>query len=316
MTASVPSSPASPQSPESAAARKSDLNAGIALVLLTACMFSGSDATIKFLGASLPVLILLWVRYMFQTLVLAGWRLARNRTLKLRTRLPLLQGVRGLLLLLNSTASFYGLQHVPLAEYTALSLLAPVATTVLSALLLKERVSAARWAMVGFGLAGMLAVVRPAGAGALGWAALLPISGALLYAAFQLVTRRIAIADDLVVTNFLSALLVTSVLGAALWVLPLDVAPALKAASATQWSLLLLMGAFATAGHLCMAAAVRAAPLSVLMPFAYAQIASATAIGWLIFGHAPDLWSIIGTCLIGLGGIGTVWLNGRDAAPR
>jgi drug/metabolite transporter (DMT)-like permease len=290
-----------------------DLNTGIALVLLTACMFSGSDATIKFLGGSLPVLVLMWVRYMFQLVVLAGWRLARTGTLRLRTRLPALQCVRGFLLLCNSTASFYGVQKIPLAEYTALSLLAPVATTVLSALVLKERVSAARWAMVGFGLAGMLAVVRPTGAGALGWGALLPITGALCYAAFQLVTRRIATADDLVVTNFLSALFVALAIGLALGVLPLDLAPTLRAASGRQWALLLLMGSFATAGHLFMAGAVRAAPLSVLMPFAYAQIAFATAIGWLLFGHAPDLWTIVGTCLIGLGGIGTVWLNGRGA---
>ena len=288
-----------------------DLNTGIALVLLTACMFAGSDATIKYLGGALPVLILMWVRYMFQTTVLAGWQLARHRTLRFRTRVPALQCLRGLLLLVNSSASFYGVQRLPLAEYTALTLLAPVATTVLSALVLKERVSGARWAMVGLGLAGMLAVVRPTGGGALGWAALLPIFAALCYAAFQLLTRRIATADDLVVTNFFSALFVTLSLGAALWALPLDIAPTLRQATPQQWGLLLLMGSFATAGHVFMAGAVRAAPLSVLMPFAYAQIAFATAIGWLVFGHAPEPWAIFGTCLIGMGGIGTVWLNGR-----
>jgi drug/metabolite transporter (DMT)-like permease len=293
-----------------------DLNTGIALVLLTACMFSGSDATIKYLGGALPVLILMWVRYMFQTTVLAGWRLARTGTLRIRVRLPLLQGLRGLLLLCNSSASFYGVQKLPLAEFTALSLLAPVATTVLSALVLKERVSPARWVMVGFGLVGMLAVVRPTGAGALGWAALLPITGALTYAAFQLVTRRIATADDLVVTNFLSALFVVTALGLALALLPLDIAPTLRLATPGQCALLLLMGSFATGGHLCMAAAVRSAPLSVLMPFAYAQIGFATLIGWLVFGHAPDAWAVAGTCLIGLAGIGTVWLNGRAAALR
>ena len=71
-----------------------DLNTGIALVLLTACMFSGSDATIKFLGGAMPVLVLMWVRYMFQTAVLAGWRLARTGSLRLRTRLPALEAGR------------------------------------------------------------------------------------------------------------------------------------------------------------------------------------------------------------------------------
>ncbi|GAA4332903.1 DMT family transporter [Variovorax defluvii] len=301
---------------ERATPKPPNLSAGIALVLLTACMFAGSDATIKYLGGSIPVLVLLWVRYMFQTASLAAWHCVRGGTLRIRSRAPALQCIRGILLLCNSTAAFYGVQHIPLAEFTALMLLAPVATTVLSALVLKEHVSPARWAMVGFGVAGMLAVVRPVGAGALGWGALLPISSALCYAAFQLVTRRIATADDLVVTNFLSALLVTSVLGVALWALPLDIAPALGRASGAQWALLFLMGSFATSGHVCMAAAVRTAPLSVLMPFAYAQIAFATAIGWLLFGHAPDAWAIVGTGLIGLGGIGTVWLNGRAAGSR
>ena len=300
-------------SPANKAPKAPDLSTGIGLVLLTTCMFAGSDATIKYLGGSIPVLVLLWVRYMFQTATMAAWHLLRGGPLKIRSRVPVLQCLRGALLLCNSAASFYGVQLIPLAEFTALMLLAPVATTVLSALVLKEHVSPARWGMVALGVVGMLAVVRPVGTGALGWGAMLPISSALCYAAFQLVTRRIASADDLVVTNFLSALLVTSVLGAVLWALPLDLAPTLRLASGKQWALLLLMGTFATAGHVCMAGAVRAAPLSVLMPFAYAQIAFATAIGWLLFAHAPDVWAITGICLIGLGGIGTVWLNGRPS---
>ncbi len=299
--------------PTNKASKAPDLSTGIGLVLLTTCMFAGSDATIKYLGGAIPLLVLLWVRYMFQTATMAGWHLLRGGPLKIRSRVPVLQFLRGVLLLCNSAASFYGVQHLPLAEFTALVLLAPVATTVLGALVLKEQVSPARWAMVGLGVAGMLTVVRPAGAGALGWGALLPIASALFYAAFQLVTRRIASADDLVVTNFLSALIVTSVLGAILWAVPLDIAPTLRLVNGKQWALLLLMGTFATAGHVCMAGAVRVAPLSVLMPFAYAQIIFATAIGWLLFAHAPDAWAIAGICLIGLGGIGTVWLNGRPA---
>jgi drug/metabolite transporter (DMT)-like permease len=279
-------------------------------------MFAGSDATIKHLGASIPVLVLLWVRYMFQTGVMAAWHCVRSGSLVFKSRAPLLQVIRGLLLLCNSTASFYGVQHLPLAEFTALMLLAPVATTVLGAVVLKEPMSPARWAMVACGVAGMLAVIRPTGEGALGWGALLPIFSALCYAVFQLVTRRIASIDDLITTNFLSAALVTSVLGVALWISPLDIAPSLRNASGTQWALLLLMGTFATAGHVSMAAAVRSAPLSVLMPFAYAQIGFAAAIGWVLFHHAPDRWAFGGICLIGLGGVGTVWLSGRTTPAR
>ena len=287
---------------------------GIALVLLTSCLFAGSDATIKHLGASIPVLVLLWVRYMFQTATMAVWQGVRSRTLRFRSRAPALQVMRGLLLVCNSTASFYGVQHLPLAEFTALMLLAPVATTVLGAVVLKEPMSPARWAMVACGAAGMLIVVRPTGESALGWGALLPIFSALCYAVFQLLTRRIATIDDLVTTNFLSAGLVTFIVGVFLWISPVDVVPSLHDLPRAQWALIFLMGTFATTGQVSMAAAVREAPLSVLMPFAYAQIGFAAAIGWLIFQQVPDRWAVGGFCLIGLGGVGTLWLS-RQAAP-
>ncbi|HSV47762.1 MAG TPA: DMT family transporter, partial [Ramlibacter sp.] len=244
---------------------------GVACMVLTASLFASSDAVIKQLGASFPVLILLWSRYVFQTTVLAGWQCLHRWPAVLRSQSLRLQGLRALLLLGNSTASFFGLQQVPLAEFTALVLLAPVATTVLAALLLREQVSPQRWAMVALGLAGMLLVVRP-GNGALGWSALLPVGSALCFAAFQLVTRRISATDDLVTTNLISAALITVVLGFSIWLMPLDVAPVLGQASAVQWLLLLVMGVAATSGHLSMAAAIQAAPLSVLAPFSYAQI--------------------------------------------
>jgi drug/metabolite transporter (DMT)-like permease len=222
-----------------------------------------------------------------------------------------MQVLRGLLLLLNSGTAFYGLQFVPLAEFTALVLLAPVMTTVIGAAVLKEPVSASRWAMVVLGVAGMLTVIRPAGVSALGWEALLPIGSAVCYAALQVLTRRIATLDDLILTNLISATIVTIVLGAAIWYSPLEVAPTLRAASASQWSFLLMLGCLATAGQVGMAAAVRVAPHSVLMPFAYVQIAFAAFIGWLVFGHMPDAWSVLGIGFICLGGVGTVWLNAR-----
>jgi drug/metabolite transporter (DMT)-like permease len=279
---------------------------------LTAGMFASSDAVIKLLGSSIPVLVLLWFRYVFQTAALAGWQCLRSGRIAWRSRLPGHQLLRAVLLLGNSTASFFALQHVPLAEFTALILLAPVATTVLAALVLHEKVSPARWALVGLGLLGMLAVVRPGGgAGSLGWAALLPVFSALCYAGFQIVTRRLTATDDMVTTNFISALLVTLALGVSVWWMPLEVAPVLGEASLGQWLLLAVIGIAATSGHVSMAAAVKMAPLSMVTPVAYAQIAFAVAIGWLLFGHVPDAMAIAGIALIGAAGLGTLSLTLR-----
>jgi len=57
------------------------LGVGIAYIVLTAGCFATSDASIKHLSAALPVLVLLWSRYLFQTTLMAliqatrrGWR--------------------------------------------------------------------------------------------------------------------------------------------------------------------------------------------------------------------------------------------------
>jgi hypothetical protein len=48
----------------------SGARAGIAYIVLTAGCFATTDATVKHLAAALPVLVLLWSRYVFQTTVM------------------------------------------------------------------------------------------------------------------------------------------------------------------------------------------------------------------------------------------------------
>ena len=52
---------------------------GIAYMVLTAGCFATSDASIKHLGAALPVLVLLWSRYVFQTAAMAVMQSTRRR---------------------------------------------------------------------------------------------------------------------------------------------------------------------------------------------------------------------------------------------
>lgn len=290
------------------------LGIGIAYIVLTAVCFATSDASIKHLTAALPVLVLLWSRYLFQTTLMAliqatrrGWRDM------LRSGNPRLQAVRAVLLLGNATCTFVGLQHLPLAEFTALVMLAPMASTLLASVVLRERVTPARWAMVLLGFIGMLVIVRP-GSGALGSGIVFPLCGALFFAAFQIVTNRLSSVDDTVTTNLFSGLGALLVLCATLAVVPLDVVPTLRQANSMQWMLIGVVGVVATTGQMCMALAIRCAPLSTLTPFGYAQIAFAALISWVVFKDAPDPWAAAGMGLIAFGGAATVWLNARESA--
>jgi drug/metabolite transporter (DMT)-like permease len=284
--------------------------------VLTAGCFATSDATAKHLGATLPILVLLWARYAFQTTVMASMQIRRRPWRELvRSTHPRLQALRAGLLVANASCSFAGLQYLPLAEFTALVMLAPMFSTVLAASVLHERVTPLRWAMVALGFAGMLVIVRP-GHGTLGWAVALPIAAAAFFALFQVVTNRLSAADDSVTTNLLSGLGALVILCIVLAVLPVDAVAVLRQANPVEWLLIGMLGAAATLGQMSMTLAIRAAPLSVLTPFGYAQIAFAAFIGWLLFRHSPDHWSAAGMALIAMAGAATVVINAREAAAQ
>ena len=76
----------------------------------------------------------------------------------------------------------------------------------------------------------------------------------------------------------------------------------------------MLVGITGGLGHLFQIAAYRRAPASTLAPFVYLQIISATAVGWLVWGHFPDALTWLGIAIICASGIciGVVeWRRGR-----
>jgi len=183
---------------------------GVALVLLAVTCFAAMDSGVRYVGQRLPILPIMVVRYLVQTLLMTLWVWCTPR-LSFRTAHPRFQVARGALLLLSSTFNFFGLQAIPLAELTAINLLGPVAVTVAAAWLLRERLSPLRVALVVGGFLGALIVVRP-GSGLFGWAVLLPLGNVVCFTAFQLLSGRIAALDNPYTTNFYTGITATAIL--------------------------------------------------------------------------------------------------------
>jgi len=275
---------------------------------MAAC-FACSDTLIKYMGGFLPVLLLLWSRYAFQAGAMALW-LVRRGGAGFASAHPKFQWMRGTLLLITSGMSFFGLQLMPVAEFTALGMLTPVVVTMLAAWVLHEPVSRMRWALVCGGFVGALIVIRP-GSGVFGWAAVFPLLMALCYGAFQVLTSRLASLESPYTTHFYTGF------SGALMVTPLlllnapEIVGAARAATPAQIAGVLAIGAFATVGHLCLIFAFGVAPMATLMPFIYVQIAWALATSWLVFRHVPDGWAWVGMAVISACGAASAWLNVR-----
>lgn len=279
--------------------------AGIYYIVAACLFFAALDTSTKVAGLLAPVLMLLWFRYLFQALATAALRAPVQGAALFATRNPRFQLVRGVLLLNTSACSFFGLQYLPVGEFTAILMLTPLVVTLLAAFQLKEKVSPWRWALLTGGLAGALLVVRPGGQ-VFGWAVLLPVLMVMSYAFFQALTSRMAGDENPYTTHFYTGLVGTVVMSAIVpWAWNTQ-------ALLNHWPWFVVLGFCGTFGHLMLIRAFARAPASVLTPYLYSQIAFGMLGGWLAFQHSPDALAWAGIVLISLCGVASGFLTARE----
>lgn len=279
---------------------------GIGLVIAAVACFATLDTTTKVVSVSVPLLMGLWFRYFFQAvattavvLPLRGWR-------SLRTAHPKFQLLRGLLLLTSSLFAFLSLKYMPVAEFTSVVGIVPLAITLLAATALGESVSRLRWTLIAGGFIGTLIIIRP-GSEHFGWSVLFPLVVVVSNSWFQVLTSKLARTEDPITMHFYTGWVGTLVASLALpfvWTaLP----------SWWLWAGLMLMGLTATIGHFLLILAYTQTSAATLTPFFYTQIGFAVLGGWLAFSHVPDGWSMIGIGMIALSGALSAWLTARES---
>ncbi len=280
--------------------------AGIGLAIAATACFATLDTTTKFISASVPLMMALWVRYASQAVATTLVALPARGKALLKTANPKFQLLRGLLLMGSSMFAFFSLKHMPVGEFTAIVMIAPLVITVLAAIVLHEKVSVLRWLLVLMGFAGTLLIIRPSGASSSGWAVLLPLGLVSTNAAFQIVTSRLARTEDPLTMHFYTGwvgTLLSSLMLPFVWAANLPW---------QAWAGMLLMGLMGCVGHFMLILGYSRTPAAILTPYLYAQIGFAMLGGWLIFSHLPDTWSLTGIALIALSGAAGAWLTLRE----
>jgi drug/metabolite transporter (DMT)-like permease len=278
---------------------------GIVFAVTAMACFAVLDTTNKILVAGVPLLMILWVRYMFQAIATSLVMLPRRGLAIFQTQHLWLQLLRGLLLVACSLLAFISLQRMPVAEFTAIGMLTPLAVTLLARFLMHEHVSPLRWVFVVGGMLGALLIVRP-GASMSYEDALLPLVMVMAYACFQTLTSYMARTENPMTLHFYTGLvgaLLASVLVLGWWTTQI---------SLLQWLQLVLVGTMGTLGHYLLILAFTKAPAATVTPFLYSGIAFATLGGWLVFSHVPDRLAFFGMLLIVLCGLGAGWLSHRE----
>ena len=270
---------------------------GIALILLSTIFLGTSDATSKYLSATLPSVEIAWIRFLVFAIIMVPAMVPGTAIYSLRTTSVRLQLLRGMALLGSSLFFITGLRYLPIAEASATGFVSPLFVTALSIIFLAERVGVRRWIATATGLFGVLIILRP-GTSAFHVAAFLPIVSAFCWAATLIMTRMMSgkeHSSTIMTYSSIAGVAIMSVLAPFAWVAP-------------TWHDIMfgiLVGVASTAGQWIVVLAFRYADASVLAPFSYTQLLWVGMLGFLVFGEVPDAWTIVGAGFIVASGLYT-----------
>jgi drug/metabolite transporter (DMT)-like permease len=277
---------------------------GIGLVSLTYLLFSLLDGSAKWLVGTLPVIVVVWLRFVTHVLF-AGIVLFPVRGLALiRTRHLRWHVLRALMFVAMTGINFWALQYLQLTVTSSIFFSVPLMIALASAPLLGEKLDAGRWVAILAGFAGVLVIVRPGGA-EFHPAMLASVLNAMLYAAFMLMTRRLAAYESPETIQYLPAV------GAAIGLAPFALAAWQSPEGWLEWTVACLPGVLGGCGHYLLALAHRYAPASVIAPFLYQQVIYMALFGYLVFGDVPSPAVWIGAAIVIASGL---YLFARERA--
>ncbi|WP_342641196.1 DMT family transporter [Rhodoligotrophos ferricapiens] len=273
---------------------------GLLLYLAGMVIFSIQDAVSKVLVADYPVSQLLMIRYWI-FLVVAVVYAARTQGLgqTFASKRPVLQILRSVLVAAETAVFIFGLRYLGLAETHAIFALSPLLATALAGLLLREPIGWRRMTALAVGFAGALLIIKP-GMSAFNMAAIIPLTAALMFAFYNVITRytgQVDSAQTSLLFMALAGVVMMTPLGLLSWT-----APDLRG-----WALFAGVSLGSLAAHFMLIKALQFAQASQLQPLNYSLLVSATIIGLVAFGERPDLYAVIGAVLIVSSGLFTLF---------
>ncbi|AWF80946.1 EamA/RhaT family transporter [Microbulbifer sp. A4B17] len=268
---------------------------GIALTILAMLCLAGMDATGKILVQDYPIVQILAVRFaIFFFIVLVIARLKGDLG-SIRSGIFGTQLLRSIVLTLEVSVFIFAFSIMPLADVHAIAAMAPLIAILMAGWFLGEEIDSRSWMSVTIGFIGALIIIRP-GLGVMSWQSLIPVCGAILWAAYQVLSRRVSHFDSPDTTVFYTAsigLIIFGGLTPFYWVEP----------SVTGWQLLIFNGFLGATGHYLLIKALALTPASILQPFSYALLFWAIIIGFVIFDELPDGMTLFGAIVILAAGV-------------
>jgi drug/metabolite transporter (DMT)-like permease len=260
------------------------------LLLANAALMSLLVLSVRQIGDTVPVMVIVVARNLFSGLILLPFVLRAGTIATLRTRRLDLHLWRGALTVGSMVAYYWSYSHLPLAVATSLMFTMPLFLIVVAAIALGERVRWRRTTATVIGFLGVLFIVRPGGAG-FDPLILVPLIVALTDAILGAIIKALTRVDRLLtimVYMCICTLLFSLVPAAFFWHTP----------TLEESVFLFAIAAISTVSQMLTVTAWRVGEATAVAPVNYVQIVVIGMVGYLAFGEVPTLWSFIGAAII------------------
>jgi drug/metabolite transporter (DMT)-like permease len=274
---------------------------GIWLMVLTTFIFAMQDGLSQHLAREYNVYMVVMIRYWFFAafVITVASRKAGGIRAAAATSLPWLQGFRAVLLVAEICVMVIGFTYLGLIESHAVFACYPLLIAALSGPVLGEYVGWRRWAAIGVGFVGVMIILQP-GFGVFQPQAIIPFIAALMFALYGLLTRYVGRVDSAATSFFWTGtvgMVAMTAVGAWFW----------EPMTGDDWVWMIMLCITGAAGHFTLIKCYELAEASAVQPFAYLQLAFASALGIVVFGETIRLNVALGAGLIVAAGLFTLW---------
>lgn len=267
-------------------------------------LFSVHDALIKGIVHGLPVMQILFVRgLVVLALCLIIGRTALVRDLWQSRNRTLILG-RALMTLAAWIMYYSAGRDLQLAEMTTLYYFAPVLTTVLAVVFLKEQLTLARVGAVSIGFFGVVVAANPSGF-VIDWPVIMVLGAALFWSIAMILMRTISKSDRSLVQIFAQNLVHVVAMG-------FVTLPFWQGMDAQQIAFCIAAGCIGGLAQYVLVEAARLVPASVLGTVEYGALIWSFVFGYLFWGEIPVQTVYVGAFLVVAAGLTLAWSEHRS----
>lgn len=263
-------------------------------VILSGTLMTLQLAIVRLIAGEVHVFEIVFFRSVFGLIIVLPV-LVRGRAIHLRPVRPWLNVLCGVLAFIASVLFYFAVQHMPIADITAIHFSRPIFASIAAALILGEAIRGNRVLAILLGIVGAAIIIRP-GLVDLN-VGIVYVLGVVAVQSFNPINRKILSKvehpDTVAIWNVATILPMGLVSMLFVWTVP----------TPPQLGWMGLIGLFEILNQRVLARAYMQGDAMVVVGLHYTRLPIAALVGFAFFGEAPDIWIWAGASVIAIAAV-------------